>query len=153
MVIECVAAEWEKLALALHIPASVIRIVEKDNRRTEAACRDMLQRWLDGRGESHQPVNWATLIKSLREAGFDVVAEDLQEVMEYSPLLQERTVLGMREAGLDDVAEDLQKVVEDTLLPQNRHFYLVFSLNSLSFVFKLSVVMILLALILTSQER
>ena len=69
-VIESVAAQWEQLALALHFGSSVIDIVKRNNfYQTEDTCREMLQRWLEGQGETRQPVNWATLIDSLLEAG------------------------------------------------------------------------------------
>ena len=87
--IEEVAAEWEKLALALHFQTFVIDIVRRNTfHRTEDACREVLQRWLEGQEETRQPVNWATLIDSLLEAGFVDIAEDLQEVVEDPLLLQ-----------------------------------------------------------------
>lgn len=88
-VIQGVAAKWEYLADALHFESSVIEIVRRDTfHQTEAACREVLQRWLEGLEGTRQPVNWGTLIDSLLEAGFVDIAEDLQEVVGDSPLPQ-----------------------------------------------------------------
>ena len=86
--IEGVATHWEDLAKALHLETSVIEHVRDMFHQTEDACREVLRRWLEGQGETRQPVNWATLIDSLLEAGFVDVVEDLQEVME-DPLLSQ----------------------------------------------------------------
>ena len=84
-VIESVAAQWEHLALALHFEGRVIDSVKRNNfYQTEDACREMLRRWLEGQGETRQPVNWATLIDSLLEAGFIDIAENLHEVIRSS---------------------------------------------------------------------
>jgi len=84
-VIESVAAQWECLALALHFESSVIEIVKRNNfYQPEDACREMLRRWLEGQGETRQPVNWATLIDSLLEAGFVDISENLHEVIRSS---------------------------------------------------------------------
>ena len=82
-VIEGVAAQWEHLALALQFDGSVIEIVRRDTfYQTEDACREMLQRWLEGYGGTRQPVNWGTLIDSLLDAGFVDIAENLHAVIE-----------------------------------------------------------------------
>ena len=96
-VIEGVAGHWEDLALALHFETSMIEIVNRDMfHKTENSCRELLRRWLEGQGGTRQPVNWATLIESLIDAGFFDVADDLREVVEDPPLLQDRIVLGTK---------------------------------------------------------
>ena len=86
--IEEVAGYWEDLARALHFESSVIEHIGDMFFQTEDACREVLRRWLEGQGETRQPVNWATLIDSLSEAGFVDVAEELQEALGDPPLQQ-----------------------------------------------------------------
>ena len=87
--IEGVAAQWEALALALHFESSVIEYVRRDAfHQTEDACRKLLQRWLEGQEGTRQPVNWATLIDSLLEAGIVDIAEILKGVVEEPPFSQ-----------------------------------------------------------------
>ena len=45
----------------------------------EACCIEMMQKWLGGRGR--QPVNWATLVRVLRDAEFSVLAGDVERVV------------------------------------------------------------------------
>ena len=48
-VVEEVSPDWEKLALALRFRGGVIRAVRRNEHfQVEAACRNILQRWLDG---------------------------------------------------------------------------------------------------------
>jgi len=75
-VIDKTAANWEKLALALHFEEHILGIVSLDHTSVIQACRDVLSRWL--RGEARQTVNWITLIESLREMKFDVLGGDLE---------------------------------------------------------------------------
>ena len=61
-VVEEVSSDWEKLALAFQFRHGVINAVRRDEHfQVEAACRTILQRWVDGEGR--QPVTWETLIK------------------------------------------------------------------------------------------
>jgi len=76
-VVENVCADWEKLALALQFHGGVIRAVERNQHfQVEAACRAILQRWLDG--ESKQPVTWKTLVECLECIGHGSLASDLR---------------------------------------------------------------------------
>ena len=81
--IEGVAALWEHLAIALGFESNVIEIVRRDMfHQSEDACREILRRWLEGQRGTRQPVNWATLVNSLLEAGFVDMVEDLQDLMD-----------------------------------------------------------------------
>ena len=84
--VEAVAAEWEELAKTLHFDSSVIEHVKERFPQTEDACQEVLRRWLDGQEGTRQPVHWDTLIDSLLEAGFDSIANDLQEAVENYPV-------------------------------------------------------------------
>lgn len=80
-VVENVCADWEKLALALQFHGGVIRAVERSQHfQAEAACRAILQRWLDG--ESKQPVTWKTLVECLECIGHGSLASDLRRELE-----------------------------------------------------------------------
>ena len=83
--IEEVAESWEYLARALHFESSVIEHITDMFYQTEDTCREVLRRWLEGQEETRQPVNWATLIDSLTEAGCVDVAENLQEAVGDPP--------------------------------------------------------------------
>ncbi len=65
---ENVSPEWKKLALCLDFEEHVIRTIASNHPACEAACRDMFERWLQGRHNTRQPVTWETLITSLYEA-------------------------------------------------------------------------------------
>ena len=45
----------------------------------EACCTEMMQKWLGGRGR--QPANWATLVRLLKNAGFSVLAGDVEQLV------------------------------------------------------------------------
>lgn len=80
-VVEEISCNWEKLALVLQFRDGVIREVEQDQHfQVEAACRTILQRWLDG--ESRQPVTWETLIKCLEEIGHVTLVSVLRRELE-----------------------------------------------------------------------
>ena len=84
--IEEVAGYWEDLARALHFESSVIEHIINIFYQREDTCQEVLLRWLKGQEETRQPVNWATLIDSLTEAGVVDIAEDLQAAVGDSPL-------------------------------------------------------------------
>ena len=62
-VVQEVAAEWEKLALHLQFPHSVIQIIKTDHRYCEACSRELFRRWLEGEAELKE-VTWKGLDES-----------------------------------------------------------------------------------------
>ena len=81
-VIERVAPDWKDLAIALGFDQSRIKTIEKDYRtNSEEACQEMYMRWLDGEHDLTQPCTWDTLIKCLRRAGFNDVANSLRTIL------------------------------------------------------------------------
>ena len=84
--VEAVAVEWAELAKTLHFDSSVIEDVRERFPQPEDACQEVLWRWLDGQEGARQPVHWDTLIDSLLEAGFDDIANGLQEAVEIYPV-------------------------------------------------------------------
>ena len=78
-IIETVAEQLEQLeemTLALQLEDHFTNTFKGD---PVPACCEMMQQWLDGEGR--KPVTWSTLIKSLIEAGFLHLAENLQEIL------------------------------------------------------------------------
>ena len=81
-VVEEVAAKWERLACALQFSYAVVSTVRRDNNQNcVAACEKVLYQWVSGADGTRQPVNWATLIKSLRDCEFITLATDLENVL------------------------------------------------------------------------
>ena len=79
-VVQKLAADWEKLALALDFDHEIIREVERSQHfQVEGACRTILQRWLDGQGS--QPATWDTLVKCLENIDHRTLARDLRKVL------------------------------------------------------------------------
>ena len=74
-VVKEVSTDWEKLALALHLRGEIIR--EQRHFQPEAACRTILQRWLDGDGQ--QPATWDTLLDCLEDIGHGTLAGYLRK--------------------------------------------------------------------------
>ena len=80
-VVEKVSADWEEVALALHFDHEVIRAVKQSEHfKVKAACRSILQRWLDGEGL--QPVTWETLVEALVDIEHGTLARDLRRELE-----------------------------------------------------------------------
>lgn len=80
-IVEEISADWEKLALALQFRGGVIRALERNQHfQVEAACRTILQRWLDG--ESRHPVTWQTLTECLEDIAHGTLATKLLKELE-----------------------------------------------------------------------
>ena len=74
-VVKEVSTDWEKLALALHLRGEIIG--EQRHFQPEAACRTILQRWLNGGGK--QPATWDTLLGCLEDIGHGTLARYLRK--------------------------------------------------------------------------
>ena len=74
-VVKEVSTDWEELALALHLRGEIIR--EQRHFQPEAACHNILQRWLNGDGQ--QPVTWDTLLDCLEDIGHGTLAGYLRK--------------------------------------------------------------------------
>ena len=72
LVVTEVAANWQRVALRLGVEGCVSEVVLKNHpNHCEAACLDMLRRWLSGdhhTGEKER--TWSTLLTALGRAGF-----------------------------------------------------------------------------------
>ena len=77
-----VAANWKSLALALEFDGYDLERIElKSYFQPEDACRCVLSEWLDGKEDTRQPANWATLIAALQESNYTNFAKDLEEAL------------------------------------------------------------------------
>ena len=77
-----VSTDWEKLALALHLRGEIIR--KQSHFQAETACRNILQRWLNGEGR--QPVTWGTLVDGLEDIGYGtLVTKELDHSVHTTP--------------------------------------------------------------------
>ena len=74
------ADRWRDLAAQLNFKRGVIKIIEKDSDGCEDAFDDLISRWLDGAGR--QPVVWKTLLSALNDIELQVLAQDVQQVLE-----------------------------------------------------------------------
>ena len=80
-VIQSVATNWKKVALALKFDRERIDIIERDTfHKNEEASSEMLSRWLAGGHDLRTPVTWATLIRCLRETMMSKTAEKLKYI-------------------------------------------------------------------------
>ena len=80
-VIEAIAANWKRIAIALSINSYRIAIIQADSSHSvEDACLEMLQWWLDPQRE--QRVSWRALIRAIRNIGeLQVLARDIETAL------------------------------------------------------------------------
>ena len=78
-VIERTAADWERIATALHFEGHEIKTLRADYHQSEDACRNMFVEWLEGKGR--HPKSWETVLCALNEAGFGEVTSDLSDAL------------------------------------------------------------------------
>ena len=92
-IIKSIAAQWRTVGIHMDFDPTghTIDLIGADHPLNHVACcTEMMQKWLGGRGR--QPANWATLVRVLKNAGFSVLAGDVEQVV---PTLTE----GGREGG------------------------------------------------------
>ena len=79
-VVNTIAFKWESVAVALSIEWNTVQTIKLDNcSRSESATLSMLDLWIKGGGS--KPVNWKTLIDSLKiRAGFVTLSEELKSI-------------------------------------------------------------------------
>ena len=80
-IIESIASEWERVAIALSIGIDRIRIIRSDSRGVEEACRRMLEWWLDSERDR---ATWRRLIRAIEDSKSDffVLARDIEKALE-----------------------------------------------------------------------
>ena len=81
-VIDCIAVDWEEVAIALGFEPPHIDCVKRDYiQNAKGACRQILTNWLNGETNQDMPITWETLIQCLIDAGQVSVAEDLRQIL------------------------------------------------------------------------
>ena len=79
-VIQELCAEWERIAVALNFPMSVIREIRQDSPRSVyTQCVLMFGRWLEQSPVTSDPPTWRTLISALRDTDYRLVAVELEK--------------------------------------------------------------------------
>ena len=82
-IIESVAEDWGKLAVALGFDHTTrIAIATESSFEAETACIAMFDQWLEG-GENLKPATWNTLMTCLKESNFTDLARKLDDFMLY----------------------------------------------------------------------
>ena len=80
-VIESLAANWKRVAIALSINSYRIAIIDANSsRNVEDACLEMLQWWLDQQQE--KKATWRALIRAIQDvAELQVLARDMETAL------------------------------------------------------------------------
>ena len=82
-IIKYIAADWhDRVGIHLNFDPTgrtLALIRARHPSDPEACCTDMMKEWLEGRGR--QPVNWATLVRVLKDGEFSVLAEDVEQLV------------------------------------------------------------------------
>ena len=78
--IQEVAAHWIILGIHLGLSSSTLKAIQLSNSCVEDCCDVVIDQWL--RGYHRLPITWATLIKVLKETDFNVLAYDLEVLLE-----------------------------------------------------------------------
>lgn len=83
-IIEKVAPKWKKLGDILKFEDHVLETIDQGSHyKPEAACRQMLQSWLDGK--ALKPVTWKTLIEALEDVPCDELVQDIRAIIGAKP--------------------------------------------------------------------
>ena len=79
-IVERVAAEFQKVAYALHFQPGVCEeVLATACNSYERACMKIFEKWLNGEG--CKPVTWTTLIEALEHADFKQLARELKNTV------------------------------------------------------------------------
>lgn len=74
-----VVDEWESLGLALKLPSSIIREINRDQQSMESKRKELIRRWMEY-PEKYGPACWYLLTKALKEitVNMNVLAEKIE---------------------------------------------------------------------------
>ena len=81
-IIKSIAAQWRTVGIHMDFDPTghTVNLIGANHPSNHVACcTDMMMEWLGGRGR--QPVNWATLVRVLKNAGFSVLAGDVEQLV------------------------------------------------------------------------
>ena len=77
IVTEIAGHNWQDMAFALEFSPAEVGVVSKNHPSdVEAACTDLLSRWLTG--GHRKPVSWQTMVQCLREINLNSLAFRLE---------------------------------------------------------------------------
>ena len=80
-IMDSVSPDWEDVAICMGFEAHIINTIKRDNLDSKGATRQLFMKWLEGKHcEQH---SWEKLSHCLEDAGFSVIALDLQKCFEY----------------------------------------------------------------------
>lgn len=85
-IIDKIAPYWSDFALKLDFDpcGGTIQIIEKKcHYDPKDCCREMMQRWLEGKG-SRQPATWKLLVEILHECDLNALAGQVQSQLEFN---------------------------------------------------------------------
>ena len=75
-VIERTQDKWKELAEHLHFENSQVNAIQLNNSTVKDMCRDMLGKWLEGKGK-RESRTWNTLLLALREMNLTELADEV----------------------------------------------------------------------------
>ena len=81
-IIQNIAAKWKEVGILFNFdPTGRTNdlINARNSSDPEACCTDMMKVWLEGKGR--QPATWATLVEVLRNANFNCLANDMEQLV------------------------------------------------------------------------
>lgn len=77
-IIQKIGIAWQRVALSLGFDHSVLDTIQYDHpHRTEAACTEMLKRWLNR--EACEAITWQRLLEALEDAEHSELAKKLKQ--------------------------------------------------------------------------
>ena len=83
-IVRHIAPEWHSVGVQMDIEVSVLSIIEADicPRSVEKCCCMMFTRWLaHDEGTGGEPRVWRTVLKALRNAGYKILAGDVESTL------------------------------------------------------------------------
>ena len=78
-IIDTIAAEWRRMGLALTFTDSDLNNIERDHRRVQDCCSELLSRWLQGAVAG--PVTWQRLLEAMNDVHLTELAQQLGVVL------------------------------------------------------------------------
>ena len=81
-IIRNIAAKWEIVGIHFNFDPTgytIDLINSRNSSKPLLCCTDMMRMWL--RGNGRQPATWATLVNVLRNAEFNVLADEMEQLV------------------------------------------------------------------------
>ena len=81
-IIQNIAAKWKAVGIHFNFDpnGNTINLIDaRHPLNPEACCTDIVTLWLEGKGRN--PATWATLVKVLRNTEFNVLADEVEQLV------------------------------------------------------------------------